>query len=192
MSPASTIDNSPVWFITGCSTGLGAALATHVHNSSHRLVATARTVSSLSFLPNSHPNILLLPLDVTSKPTISAAFAAAIVKFGRVDIVVNNAGFGLLGDAEMTTEEESRGVMETNFWGSVNVSLKAVECMREHGVGRGGVVVQISSFLGWMGMQGNAFYSARFVLAPSSPLEIFLLIHLHLPLSPSLPPIYYT
>jgi len=170
MSPATTIDNAPVYFITGCSSGLGAALGTHVHNSSHRLVATARTVSSLSFLPSSHPNILLLPLDVTSKPAISAAFAAAITKFGRVDIIVNNAGFGLLGDAETTTEEESRSVMETNFWRSVNVSLKAVECMREHGGGKYGVVVQISSFLGWMGMQGNAFYSARFVPAPTPPL----------------------
>jgi hypothetical protein len=53
------------------------------------------------------------------------------------------------------------GVMETNFWESVNVSLKAVECMREHGRGEGGVVVQISSFFGWMGMQGKAFYVAR-------------------------------
>jgi hypothetical protein len=79
--------------------------------------------------------------------------------------------------------------METNFWGSVNVSFKAVECMRDHGGGKGGAVVQISSFLGWMGMQGNAFYSARFVLAPSPPLEIFLLfilIPLFLPPSPNI------
>jgi len=101
-------------------------------------------VSSLSLsLPNSHPSILLLPLGVTSKPAISTAFAAAIAKFGRADIVVNNAGFGLLGDAGTTAEEESRSVMETNFWGvgGVNVSLKAVECMRERGGGKGGLVV---------------------------------------------------
>jgi NADP-dependent 3-hydroxy acid dehydrogenase YdfG len=69
----------------------------------------------------------------------------------------------MLGDAEGATDEEARGLMETNFWGSVNVSLKAVECMREHGGGKGGVLVQISSYAGRVGFAGCAFYAARSV-----------------------------
>lgn len=99
--------------VTGCSTGLGAALANQVLESNHRLVATARNPAALSYLSTS-PDVLKLPLDVTSKTSVESAFSTAIERFGRIDYVVNNAGYGTFIEAE-ATPEEARQVFEINF-----------------------------------------------------------------------------
>lgn len=122
----------------------------------------------MSYLPSS-PNILPLQLDVTSPPSISAAFSAIKAKFnGRLDVVVNNAGYSLSGDTEAATEEETHAELETLFFGAARVSMKAVEMMRpksdqeesEGDGARGGLIMNISSLAGLVGLAGHAYYHA--------------------------------
>ncbi|KFY81071.1 hypothetical protein V499_00144 [Pseudogymnoascus sp. VKM F-103] len=149
-----------VWLVSGCSSGIGAALSAQILESGHCVVATARNLATLSDLPDT-PSILTLQLDITSRLSIEAAFVQAITRFGHVDIVVNNAGYGILGDAEGITEEEARAIFETNYWGTVNMSLEAMKTFRQvNPVGQGGLIIQISSFLGRFGFAGNSSYSA--------------------------------
>lgn len=146
--------------VTGCSSGLGLALAQHITTTSSRVVATARNPSSLSAIPDG-PNVLKLALDVTSIPSIHAALDATVERFGRVDVVVNNAGYALVGDTEAAGDAESRALLDTNFWGMVDVSKRALGIMRETNQNpRGGVILNISSMGGWMGYPASAFYHA--------------------------------
>lgn len=156
-----TISASAVWLITGCSSGLGQNLSTLLEQSkTYRVVATARRVSALSYLPDS-PNVLKLELDVTSQASIDAAIAAAIKRFGRIDVLVNNAGYSLMGDAESTSDKEARDLMNTNFWGAVNMTKAILPVFRDvNPAGDGGVVVQVSSMGGFTGFPGSAFYHA--------------------------------
>ncbi|TVY45596.1 putative oxidoreductase [Lachnellula occidentalis] len=151
------------WLITGCSSGIGRALATLIASKpNQRLIATARIPSSLSYLPDT-PNILKLALDVTSPSSVNAAFAAAAEHFGtdfHLDVVVNNAGYSLSGDTEAATEEEMHLEMETLFFGTVRVTTRAVENMRQAHDHRGGLIFNISSLAGFLGLPGHAFYHA--------------------------------
>ncbi|KAK2757577.1 hypothetical protein FQN54_004546 [Arachnomyces sp. PD_36] len=153
-------DNTPVWLITGCSSGLGIALARKVLSNGYRVVVTARNPSSIPSLPDTN-TLLKQPLDVTSKSSIKSAFAAALATFGRVDCVINNAGWGNFEEAEATPEDEARGLFEVNFWGSSNVALEAVRVFRdENPAGEGGFLIQISSLVGRVGSAGQAYYSS--------------------------------
>lgn len=102
--------------------------------------------------------MLKLALDVTSTSSIGAALDAAVSRFGGVDVVVNNAGYALVGDTEAAGDGEARALMDTNFWGMVDVSKRALGIMREGG--RGGVILNVSSMGGWMGYPANSFYHA--------------------------------
>ncbi|TRX89220.1 hypothetical protein FHL15_009918 [Xylaria flabelliformis] len=151
-----------VWFITGCSSGIGQALAQLVAQSSNRVVATARKLTALSSIPDSD-RVLKLELDVTSITSINAALDSTLDKFGRIDVVVNNAGYTLAGDTESAEDGESRAVMDTNFWGMVDVTKRALGIMRETNAKsgqQGGVIVNISSVGGWSGFPGQSFYHA--------------------------------
>ncbi|GFF53969.1 uncharacterized oxidoreductase C162.03 [Aspergillus udagawae] len=154
------LDSSTVWFITGCSSGLGKSLASLIHCAGHRLVATARNLDSLSYLPDG-PNVLKLALDVTSKPAIHETLSATVAKFGRLDVVINNAGYVLMGDTEVIPESDARLQLDTNFWGPALISQEAVRIFREvNPAGAGGTIVQISSIGGYMAFPGSAFYHA--------------------------------
>lgn len=152
-----------VWFITGCSSGIGEGLAQFIAGTSNRVVATARNPASLSGIPD-QPNVLKVKLDVTSIESINAAFDESVEKFGRVDVVVNNAGYALVGDTEGAGDKESRALMDTNFWGMVDVSKRALGIMRDvnarNGGQVGGVILNISSMGGWFGFPASAFYHA--------------------------------
>ncbi|KFY26652.1 hypothetical protein V493_03959 [Pseudogymnoascus sp. VKM F-4281 (FW-2241)] len=152
-----------VWFITGCSSGIGQSLARFIANSPNRIVATARNPASLSAIPDG-ANVLKLALDVTSTSSIEAALSETLIKFGRIDVVVNNAGYTLVGDTEAAGDEESRALFDTNFWGMVDVTKKALEIMRDqNAIGdgqQGGVVLNVSSMGGFMGFPGSSFYHA--------------------------------
>ena len=158
-----TLPTDPVWFITGCSSGIGYALCEYLAaKTSSRIVATARNPSSLSSLPDT-PNILKLALDVTSDSSIADALATTLEKFGRIDIVVNNAGYGLMGDTETMELDTARAVMEANFWGAVRVTQKALSIFREENAktgAKGGLVMQMSSMGGRVAFAGNTFYHA--------------------------------
>lgn len=153
------VDIDPV---TGCSSGIGQALAELIAQSSNRVVATARKTTTLEGLPN-HDRVLKLQLDVTSIPSIDAAIRATLAKYGRIDVVVNNAGYTLAGDTESAEDGESRAVFDTNFWGMVDVSKSALGVFRDENPKtgqQGGVIVNVSSLGGWAGFAGQAFYHA--------------------------------
>ena len=147
--------------MTGCSSGIGAALAAHIAKSSQHIVATARKIEALAYLPDAD-NVIKAKLDVTSDADIAAVFKAALDKFGRIDVVVNNAGYGLYGDAEGIPESDARVQLDTNFWGPVKITKEAVRVFREiNPKGAGGVVIQVSSMGGYIGYPGGSFYHAR-------------------------------
>ncbi|XXG97683.1 hypothetical protein Hte_003990 [Hypoxylon texense] len=162
-----------VWFITGCSSGIGQALAHHIATTfpSQRVVATARNPASLS-APEilDSPNVLKLALDVTSPSSIDAAFDEALARFGRVDVVVNNAGYSLMGDAEASPagNADARKLLDTNFWGAVDVTKRALSVFRDANPkagqqgqqGQGGVIINVSSMGGVLGSPGSAYYHA--------------------------------
>ena len=106
----------PVWLITGCSGGLGRALATHVLARGHRLVATSRKPTQLDDLVARHPETCrALALDVTEPSQVKAAIAQAVAAFGRIDVVVNNAGYGLVGALEELSDEQIARNLDANF-----------------------------------------------------------------------------
>ncbi|KAI4114599.1 MAG: hypothetical protein LQ345_004653 [Seirophora villosa] len=156
------LPSDAVWFITGCSSGIGQALAELIAQSPNRVVATARKTTTLENLPN-NDHVLKLQLDVTSIPSIDAAIDATLAKYGRIDVVVNNAGYTLAGDTESAEDGESRAVFDTNFWGMVDVSKRALGVFRDENPKtgqQGGVIVNVSSLGGWAGFPGQAFYHA--------------------------------
>ncbi|RDW70955.1 hypothetical protein BP6252_07518 [Coleophoma cylindrospora] len=157
------LPSDAVWFITGCSSGIGQALAEFIATqTSNRLVATARNASALSYLPD-RPDILKLALDVTSTQSVDAAVDAAVNYFGRLDVVVNNAGYGMSSDTEAVPDDTARRLVETDFWGTVRVTKHAMRVMREENVKngqQGGVVMNVTSMGGFTGFPGNAFYHA--------------------------------
>ncbi|KAF9888646.1 hypothetical protein FE257_008404 [Aspergillus nanangensis] len=163
-----TLPQDAVWLITGCSSGIGRSLATLLASKpTQRLIATARNPSTLTYLP-SHPNILKLALDVTSPASVDAAFTAAAARFGadfHLDVVVNNAGYSLSGDTEAATEAEAHQELETLFFGTARVTMRAVGVMRQDrdpatGRFRGGLVFNISSLAGLCAFPGHAYYHA--------------------------------
>ncbi|OTB05396.1 hypothetical protein M426DRAFT_21988 [Hypoxylon sp. CI-4A] len=160
------LPDEAVWFITGCSSGIGQGLAQYIatQKPSQRVVATARNPASLSEIPDT-PNVLKLALDVTSVSSIEAAFNATVERFKRVDVVVNNAGYNLMGDAESSPASNpgARALLDTNFWGAVDVTKRALGILRDTNPStgqRGGVIVNITSMGGFLGSPGNAFYHA--------------------------------
>lgn len=123
-------------------------------------VATLRNPSSIIELSSKYPAIQLLvvPVDVTRKDQIKAAFDAAIKAFGKVDVVFNNAGAFQSGEAEAIPEEEARKVFDVNFWGAANVSLEAVRVFREVNKPQGGRLITISSATGFHPVPGVPYY----------------------------------
>jgi NAD(P)-dependent dehydrogenase (short-subunit alcohol dehydrogenase family) len=137
---------SKVWFITGTSKGFGRIWAEAALERGDRVAATARNVDSVSELAERYgDNALPLALDVTDKAAVDAAVAHAAEHFGRLDVVVNNAGYGHFGAIEEVTEDEARAQMETNLFGALWVTQAALPIMREQG---GGHILQVSSIGG--------------------------------------------
>ena len=134
---------SRIWFITGTSRGLGRVWAEAALDRGDRVVATARDVGSLAGLLDRYgDNVLGLELDVTDKGAVGAAVATAHDHFGGLDIVVNNAGYGLFGAVEEVSEEQARAQFETNVFGALWLTQAALPYLRERGSGH---IVQTSS-----------------------------------------------
>ena len=150
--------------VTGASSGFGKALTEVVLRKGDIVVATLRKPSVLAPLTKQYPptQLLVLPLDVTRPSDITAAFTRTQEVFGRLDVVFNNAGSGILGEVEGTPDADARALFEVNFWGAVGVSRAAVKSFREvNPPGKGGVILQNSSMSGFFGSAGFAFYCAR-------------------------------
>lgn len=147
-----------VWFITGCSTGLGRAIAKEALLSGAKVAITARNVESIADLAKSYPaNALLLPLDVTNQAEIDSAVAATKNKFGRIDVLVNNAGSGVIGAIEEVPEEEARKIFEINFFGLFNVTRTVLPIMRAQ---KSGYIINIACLGGLVATFGLGIYNA--------------------------------
>ncbi|GAB3635421.1 oxidoreductase [Hymenobacter arcticus] len=147
-----------IWFITGSSRGLGRSLTTAVLAHGHRVAATARRPEQLADLAAEYGDrILPLALDVTDSKQITAAVAAAVAHFGRLDVVVNNAGFGITGAAEAYTDEQVRSQLEVNLYAPIAVTRAVLPQLRRQ---RSGHILQISSMGGRVGNPGVSIYQA--------------------------------
>ncbi len=153
-----TEQDKPVWFITGCSTGFGRELARITLDRGYRVVVTARKPAEIADLAVGHEaRALILQLDVTKSEEIAAAVAAAQAQFGRIDVLVNNAGIGYFGAVEESDDDEVRRMFEINFWGLANMTRAALPGMRAR---RSGHIVNISSMGGVRGAPGVGYYNA--------------------------------
>lgn len=135
-----------VWFITGSSRGFGRYWAEAALQRGDKVAATARNALSLSELVKTYGDAVLpLQLDVTNKIAVREAVAQAYRTFGRLDVVINNAGYGLFGAIEEVSEEQARAQMETNFFGALWVTQAVLPYLREQGSGH---ILQVSSLGG--------------------------------------------
>jgi NAD(P)-dependent dehydrogenase (short-subunit alcohol dehydrogenase family) len=149
---------SPVWLITGCSTGLGRALARLVIDRGWRAVVTARDQARVEDLVRgAEDRTLALALDVTDKDQIDAVVAAAREKFGRIDVLVNNAGYGYQSTVEEGEEAEIRAQFDTNVFGLFAITRAVLPAMRAQ---RSGRIINITSVAGLIGFPGSGYYAA--------------------------------
>jgi NAD(P)-dependent dehydrogenase (short-subunit alcohol dehydrogenase family) len=149
---------SKVWFITGASRGIGAEIAKAALKAGHKVVATSRDPMKVEkALGGPSDRLLTLPLDVTMGEQASDAVEAAISRFGRIDILINNAGYGQLGVFEETTPRQVREQFETNVFGLMTVTRTVLPHMRKR---RSGRILNISSVAGLKGLFGGSIYCA--------------------------------
>lgn len=151
-------DKSPVWLITGCSTGFGRELAKLTIARGCPTVMTARDRARVADLASAHEaNALALDLDVTDPAQVKAAVAAAEQRFGRVDVLVNNAGYGYQSTVEEAEEQEIRDQFEANVFGLFSMTRAVLPGMRQR---RHGHIINITSVAGFIGFPGSGFYAA--------------------------------
>lgn len=153
-----TTQQSRVWFITGCSTGFGRTLTEAVLERDEIVVATARQPDKLNDLVLQYGDrILALPLDVTQSSNIQMAVNQAIATFERIDVLVNNAGYGVFGAVEEVSDANVRQQFETNVYGTLNVTRAVLPHLRRQ---RSGHILNISSSGGFIGFAGAGIYCA--------------------------------
>ena len=155
------------WLITGCSTGLGRALAIAVLEAGHDAVITARDPQVLAELGDSYPETAaVVPLDVRDHEQVVAAVEVAKDRFGGIDVLVNNAGYGYRSALEEGDPAEVEQLFATNFFGAVDVMKQVLPGMRESGAG---TIVNVSSIAGRTSQPGSGYYSAtKFALEGAS------------------------
>jgi short-subunit dehydrogenase len=155
------------WLVTGCSTGFGRALACTLLERGERVVVTARESGRLTELIAPHAaRALALNLDITRENEIAAAMKAALEKFGGIDVLVNNAGYGAVGAVEETSIDMARAMMETNYFGTLAMIRSVLPHMIQRGSGQ---IVNIGSVAGQIGFPLLAYYCAsKFALAGMS------------------------
>ena len=152
----SAMSEKPVWFITGCSTGFGRELARHLLVCGYRTVVTARNPDSLAEL-GEHPNALVLKLDVTDQRQIDTAVKAAEDHFGRIDVLVNNAGLGYIAAVEESEDKAVRWMFDVNVFGLGRMTSAVLPGMRRK---RSGFIVNVSSIAGLCSFPGLGYYNA--------------------------------
>jgi NAD(P)-dependent dehydrogenase (short-subunit alcohol dehydrogenase family) len=145
------------WLITGCSSGFGQRLAIAAAKRGDRVVATARNVQTIAQMAEPFGGrMITVPLDVTDAAAAKAAVATAVESFGGIDVLVNNAGYGLYGAIEEGTPEEYRAMFEVNVFGLIETTRAALPVLRRSG----GTIVNMSSGAGIAGGGGGGFYNA--------------------------------
>jgi NAD(P)-dependent dehydrogenase (short-subunit alcohol dehydrogenase family) len=151
-----------VWFITGASRGFGALITQEALNAGDAVVATARNAQTVIDRFGNHSNLLAVALDVTNESQAFAAAEQAVKRFGKIDILLNNAGYGLLGAVEEATAEEIEKLYATNVFGLLKVTRAVLPHMRRQ---RSGHILNISSIGGYVGFPGWGVYgSTKFAI----------------------------
>jgi NAD(P)-dependent dehydrogenase (short-subunit alcohol dehydrogenase family) len=146
----------PVWFITGCSTGFGRELAQHLLANGYPTVVTARNPADLSAFADKEL-ALVLKLDVTIQSQVDAAVKAAEERFGRIDVLVNNAGIGYFGSLEESEEDQVRWMFDINVFGLGKMIRAALPGMRKQ---RSGFIINVASLAGIRSFPGLSYYNA--------------------------------
>ncbi|MEU8927837.1 oxidoreductase [Kitasatospora sp. NPDC048545] len=147
-----------VWFVTGASRGLGAELAREALDRGHQVIATARDASAvLKAHPHKPDALLAVDADVTDPKQLTAAVDAGLAKFGRIDVVVNNAGYGLVGAIEETSDEAARALFDVNVFGVLNTLKATLPTLRAQ---RSGHVLNIGSVGGFATAPAGGLYAA--------------------------------
>lgn len=151
------MSETKVWYITGASKGMGLSLVKHLLAHGQRVAATSRAVAALAAFKENEDNFLPLEVDLKSEQSIAASLKQTINKFGRLDVVINNAGYGLGGALEELTAGEIYDNFEVNFFAVVRVIQQALPYMRQQ---RSGHIINISSIAGFAPGLGWAVYCA--------------------------------
>lgn len=147
-----------IWFITGSSRGLGRTLTEAVLSNGDKVAATARNIGSLNDLVDKYKDaVYLVELDVTNNAQVYKAIAKAVEHFGRIDVLVNNAGFGITGAIEAFSGEQVRSQLETNLYAPIEITRAVLPYMRKQWSGH---ILQISSMGGRVGSGGVSIYQA--------------------------------
>jgi NAD(P)-dependent dehydrogenase (short-subunit alcohol dehydrogenase family) len=147
-----------VWFITGASRGLGRELAAAALEDGDQVIAAARDPrAALEALPEAGDALLAVRLDVTDEQQAAKAVATGVERFGRIDVVVNNAGYGLFGGVEEISDTEARALFDTNVFGLLNLTRAVLPTLRVQGSGR---IINIGSSAGFASSAGRGLYSA--------------------------------
>ena len=149
--------SNTVWFITGAARGMGVDIAQAALAAGHSVVATARKATKVTAALGDHENLMALSLDITDETAAITAAAAAVERFGRIDVLVNNAGNFYAGYFEEISSAQFRAQMDTNFFGPLNVTRAILPTMREQ---RSGHIITISSVAGLIGQEFTAAYAA--------------------------------
>jgi NAD(P)-dependent dehydrogenase (short-subunit alcohol dehydrogenase family) len=150
-------DKNNVWFVTGAGRGMGVDIAKAALAAGHAVVATGRNPEKVASVLGAHDDLIVVALDVTDPASAEAAVQAGVDRFGRIDVLVNNAGNFNAGFFEELTPEEFRAQIETTFFGPVNVTRATLPVMRGQ---RSGLVVTISSTAGIVGGEFLTAYAA--------------------------------
>jgi len=162
MRASSLDDMTTTWLITGAGRGMGVEFARAALAAGHNVVATGRNPDTVRSAVGEHENLLVTALDMTDAHSAEAATAAATERFGRIDVLVNNAGSFLAGFFEELTTEQVRSQIETNLFGPMTVTRAVLPVMRRQ---RSGLVISISSGAGVSGnASGSAYSASKFAL----------------------------
>ncbi|UOB18653.1 oxidoreductase [Abyssalbus ytuae] len=152
------MSNKKVWFITGTSKGFGLALTKLALSQGHQVIATSRNIDELKkSITENQDNLLPLKVDITSDEEVKNAFQQGIEKFGRIDVVVNNAGYSLVGSMEEMTDKEFRQTVDVNLFGTVNVLRNVMPYLRKQ---QSGHLINIASNAGYVGFANATSYNA--------------------------------
>ena len=145
-----------IWMITGASRGFGVGIANAILAAGDNVIATARNINALDHLSN-NPNAFAVALDVTDELQAKKAVDAGLKQFGRIDVLVNNAGYGLLGAVEESSAQEVENIYRTNVFGLLNVTRAVLPSMRKQ---KSGHIINISSIGGYSSYPGWGVYSS--------------------------------
>lgn len=150
--------NQKIWFITGTSKGMGLHLTKLLLSLGHKVIATSRNTDALiEEITNNKKNLYPIKLDITSDADVKQAIDDIVRKVGKIDVVVNNAGYSLVGSIEEMTDEEFRATIDVNLFGTVNVIRNVMPFLRKQNNGH---IINISSNAGYVGFEKATSYNA--------------------------------